>query len=45
MVKSKAWDWEKEKNNIWLEPCEESYYYVNKWKNQTTIPCWILVVV
>lgn len=32
MVKSKAWGWEKEKNNIWLEPCEESYYYVNKWK-------------
>ena len=32
MVKSKGWDWQAVDNSIWLDPCEESYYYVNKWK-------------
>jgi 2-polyprenyl-3-methyl-5-hydroxy-6-metoxy-1,4-benzoquinol methylase len=32
MTESKAWDWEKESGTIWLEPCEESYFYSNKWK-------------
>jgi len=32
MVKSKAWNWEDVKESIWLEPCEESYYFCEKWK-------------
>lgn len=32
MIKSKEWAWENVKENIWLEPCEESYFYANKWK-------------
>lgn len=34
MVDSKAWEWEKEEESIWLEPSEESYYYVEKWKKE-----------
>lgn len=34
MVDSKEWNWELEKNNIWLEPCEESYYYSKKWRRE-----------
>lgn len=32
-MKSKSWDWEKEKNNIWFEPSIESYYFAERWKN------------
>ena len=30
---SKAWNWEINKETIWLEPSIESYYYCQKWKN------------
>lgn len=32
MTESKAWDWRKDSDPIWLEPCEESYFYSRKWK-------------
>lgn len=35
MANSKAWDWSKEKNGIWLEPSEESYYISNRWKQES----------
>jgi 2-polyprenyl-3-methyl-5-hydroxy-6-metoxy-1,4-benzoquinol methylase len=31
MTQSKAWDWNKEDNKYWLEPCEESYYLAERW--------------
>ena len=31
---SKAWEWNEEKNQIWLTPSEESYFISNRWKNQ-----------
>jgi len=31
---SKAWEWNEEKNQIWLNPSEESYYISNRWKMQ-----------
>lgn len=31
MVESKGWSWADVKNPIWLEPCEESYFYAHKW--------------
>lgn len=34
MIESKAWDWEKEKDNFWLTPCEESYYFSEKWRHE-----------
>ncbi len=34
MVKSKAWNWNKEKNSYWLTPCNESYYLAAYWKKQ-----------
>lgn len=34
MVSSKEWDWEQVKGSLWLEPCEECYYYIKKWKNE-----------
>ena len=39
MVKSKAWDWEIIKDNdnrrrIWLKPAIESYYLIDRWKEQ-----------
>ena len=36
-VESKPWNWkalEKNKEKIWLDPCIESYYFVNRWKSQ-----------
>jgi len=37
-MESKAWDWKKvkgsNKENIWIEPSVESYYLINRWKNQ-----------
>lgn len=29
---SKAWEWNKEKNPIWLTPSEDSYYLARRWK-------------
>jgi len=29
---SKAWNWNKEKNDIWLNPSEESYFLAARWK-------------
>lgn len=34
MVDSKCWDWETEKDNLWLTPCEESYYFCEKWQHE-----------
>ena len=34
MVESKGWNWENADNTIWLEPCEESYFYCENWKKQ-----------
>ena len=31
-VISKSWNWNEEKNEIWLNPSEESYYLSAKWK-------------
>lgn len=31
---SKAWDWNKEGDTIWLKPSEESYYVVNDWREK-----------
>jgi ubiquinone/menaquinone biosynthesis C-methylase UbiE len=31
---SKAWDWNKNADNIWFIPCEESYYLINRWKQR-----------
>jgi len=34
MITSKAWDWNKAKNEAWwFIPCEESYYLLNRWKD------------
>lgn len=34
MVESKGWNWETADSEKWLNPCEESYYYCEKWKKQ-----------
>jgi SAM-dependent methyltransferase len=34
MTQSKAWNWNVEKNQIWYNPSEESYYLANRWKEQ-----------
>lgn len=31
---SKAWNWNNEKNQIWLSPSEESYFISERWKKQ-----------
>ena len=31
---SKEWNWELNKQNVWLNPSVESYYYVNTWKEK-----------
>ena len=31
---SKEWNWELNKQNIWLKPSIESYFYVNLWKEK-----------
>ena len=31
MTESKGWAWANVSEKIWLEPCEESYYYAHKW--------------
>jgi SAM-dependent methyltransferase len=32
MVKSKEWNWAEVTDNIWKEPSEDVYYYVNRWR-------------
>jgi 2-polyprenyl-3-methyl-5-hydroxy-6-metoxy-1,4-benzoquinol methylase len=34
VTETKAWDWTAAKEKVWLEPSEESYYLVNRWKTQ-----------
>lgn len=34
MSVSKAWEWHKEDNSIWLNPSEESYYIAHRWKEK-----------
>lgn len=34
MTVSKAWDWDKESDSIWLQTSEESYYVAQKWKDK-----------
>ena len=34
MIDSKYWDWENEKDKLWLTPCEESYYFCEKWQHE-----------
>lgn len=34
MVDSKGWEWEKANQSPWLKPCEDSFFYANKWKEQ-----------
>ena len=34
MVKSKEWNWKEADKLYWTNPCEESYYYANKWKKE-----------
>ena len=34
MVNSKEWDWKEADELFWTNPCEESYYYANKWKRE-----------
>ena len=34
MVESVGWDWNTVTNSVWLNPCEESYYYAANWKNE-----------
>lgn len=37
MVKSKGWNWkiiEGKNEEIWKEPSIESYYLINRWKEQ-----------
>lgn len=37
MIKSKAWNWkiiDENLEKIWIEPSIESYYLLNRWKNQ-----------
>lgn len=31
---AKEWDWSINKDSIWNEPCEESYFYCKKWKKE-----------
>ena len=34
-MNTKPWDWNMvEDKAFWLDPCEESYYYANKWKRE-----------
>lgn len=34
MAVSKEWNWEKNKEDLWLKPSIESYYYGNIWQNK-----------
>ena len=34
MPVSKAWDWSRESNPIWLQPSEEVYYVAQRWKEK-----------
>ena len=34
MIESKSWDWNAQNDGIWHEPCEESYFYAERWKRE-----------
>lgn len=34
MVKPKGWNWKEANEVLWTNPCEESYFYANKWKRE-----------
>lgn len=34
MIQSKAWNWAEVTGNIWNEPSEDVYYYLNRWKEK-----------
>lgn len=34
MVQSKGWDWNAQNDGIWHEPCEESYFFAERWKRE-----------
>lgn len=38
MVESKPWNWkmlnDEAQRKMWIEPAIESYYLINRWKNQ-----------
>lgn len=34
MVESVGWNWKDVTNQVWLNPCEESYYYAVNWKKE-----------
>ncbi len=34
MIKSKEWNWAEVTDDIWNEPSEDIYYYVNRWKRK-----------
>lgn len=31
---SKAWDWDKNNDEIWFTPSEDSYFLINRWKDK-----------
>lgn len=33
-MENKGWNWEAVKEEIWKRPCEESYYFVSRWKDK-----------
>ena len=37
MIKSKGWDWKivkDDKDSVWKNPSQESFYLLNRWKSQ-----------
>lgn len=32
--RTKAWDWDKNKEEVWFTPSEESYFLLNRWKEK-----------
>lgn len=34
MKDAAAWDWKQVNDTLWLTPCEESYYFCEKWKHE-----------
>lgn len=33
--KTQAWQWENAQHDMWLKPCEDAYYMLNKWQDQS----------
>lgn len=34
MIQSKGWNWTEVTENIWIEPSEDIYYYLHRWKEK-----------